>query len=108
MAANRRLILAPSAADDLEDIYLHISTDNPVAARHQVERILKTAAGICDFPDMGIARFRLSPNLRSVVEGTYVVFYYPSDDRIEIVRVLHGRRDIEREMLSFITSHLRH
>jgi toxin ParE1/3/4 len=107
MAGRRRLILAPAAASDLDGIYLHIYEDSPTAASGQAERILKTAHGLCDFPDIGRARPHLSPALRSVVQGSYVVFYYLHDDRIEVVRVLHSRMDIEREMLSFLTRHFR-
>ena len=106
MAASRRLLFAPSAAADLEEIYSHISEEAPSAARNQVKRILGTADSLREFPEMGQARDRLSPGLRSVVKDNYVIFYYLNDDRIEIVRVLHGRRDVENEMLSFITEQL--
>lgn len=34
-------------------------------------------------------------NLRSHPHGNYVIFYRPIGDGIEIVRVLHGARDID-------------
>jgi len=43
---------------------------------------------------MGRARPELGHGLRSFVVGQYVVFYRPSTKGIEIVRVLHGARDI--------------
>ena len=107
MAERRRLIVAPSAARDLEEIWLHIADDNPSAARRQVARILSAADGLRDFPDMGKARDRLASGLRSLVEAPYVIFYYPHPNRIEIVRVFHGRQDIENEMLSFVRRYFR-
>ena len=46
-------------------------------------------------PMMGRARDELAPRVRSVPFGRYVVFYVPLDDGIDVVRVLHGARDID-------------
>ena len=102
MTARRRLIIAPSASADLEGIWLHIAADNPDAARNQITRILTRADMLRDFPEMGLDRSRLAPSLRSIVEQPYVVFYYPRDYQIEIVRVFHGRQDIEAEFTAFL------
>lgn len=40
------------------------------------------------------ARPDLAPRLRSSTVGNCIVFYRPIDDGIEVVRVLHGARDI--------------
>ena len=47
---------------------------------------------------MGPARFRHFPALRYFSFENYLIIYRPLDDRdgIELVRVLHGARDIER------------
>lgn len=107
MVARRRLGIAPSALRDLEDIASHIREHDPAAAARQVEHILRKADGLREYPEMGIARERLAPGLRSVVEAPYIVFYYPHPDRIEIVRVFHRRQDVEHEMLSFISRYFR-
>lgn len=39
------------------------------------------------------ARDEILPGLRSVVVHPYTVFYRVRDDTVEIVRVLHERRD---------------
>jgi toxin ParE1/3/4 len=36
-------------------------------------------------------------NLRSFPAKGYVIFYQPTDDGVEISRVLHGSRDIQSE-----------
>lgn len=44
---------------------------------------------------LGRARADLAPNLRSVPEGSYVIlFRYAAADRLEVVRILHGSRDL--------------
>ena len=49
---------------------------------------------------MGRVRSELAPELRSFPVGRYVVFYLPCPDGIDIVRVLHGARDIETVLQS--------
>jgi toxin ParE1/3/4 len=51
-------------------------------------------------PDIGEARSELLPVLRCLVEGRYVIFYRrleSGDVPVEIVRVIHGARDIRPE-----------
>jgi toxin ParE1/3/4 len=47
-------------------------------------------------PLAGRARDELIPGLRSVPHGRYVIFYLPIEDGVEIVRLLHGARDLRR------------
>ena len=44
---------------------------------------------------LGRARNEPAPGVRSFPVGRYVVFYVPLDDGIDVVRVLHGARDID-------------
>lgn len=44
---------------------------------------------------MGRMREILSAGLRSFPVGRYVIFYRPLQDGIDVVRVLHGTRDLE-------------
>jgi toxin ParE1/3/4 len=46
-------------------------------------------------PDMGRSRPELAPEVRSFPVGQYVIFYVPLAKAVDIVRVLHGARDIE-------------
>ena len=46
-------------------------------------------------PMMGRGREELAPGVRSFAFGKYVVFFSPLPDGIDVVRVLHGARDIE-------------
>ena len=54
---------------------------------------------LCDHPHIGSLRFAFEleiPNLRSwpLQRFPYLLFYVPDDDRIDIWRVLHARRDV--------------
>jgi toxin ParE1/3/4 len=46
-------------------------------------------------PTMGRACEDLAPSVRSFPVGRYVVFHVPIEDGIDVVRVLHGARDID-------------
>jgi toxin ParE1/3/4 len=48
-----------------------------------------------DFPLMGPSRDDLRPGFRMLVAGEYVILYRAMQDRVEIIRVLHGRRDLD-------------
>jgi toxin ParE1/3/4 len=43
------------------------------------------------------ARDELSRGIRSLAFGRYAVFFEPSRDGIDVVRVLHGSRDIDEQ-----------
>ncbi len=90
----KRVLFAPAAESDLEMIHDYIAAANPAAAAALVARLEDLAARLADAPGMGRARPDLLPNLRSFPLGSYLLFYRPSGNGIEIVRVLHGARDI--------------
>ena len=47
-------------------------------------------------PLAGEARPELASDVRSFPVGNYVIFYRPFEDGIEVLRILHGSRDIPR------------
>ena len=47
---------------------------------------------------MGRARDELAPGLRSLVVRQYVLFYRVAPDAVQVVRILHGKRDIDSLM----------
>jgi len=44
----------------------------------------------------GEARPDLGASVRSFPVGNYVIFYRPMEDGIQVIRVLHGSRDVSR------------
>jgi toxin ParE1/3/4 len=89
-----RVIHAPQAIEDLIDIVLHISRRNPAAASRFSDDVDQKCRRLAQFPGLGAACEELAPGLRQVSLGKYVLFYRPTDDGIELIRVLHGARDI--------------
>lgn len=90
-----RLLKRPEAEADLEEIWWHIAQDSPDNADRFLDRIQEKCATLAGFPGMGSKRDELMPTLRSLPVGNYLVFHLPLEDGAEIIRVLHGSRDIE-------------
>ena len=79
---------------DRVEIALRIARDNPAAADRLLETVDEKCRLLARMPEMGRQRFDLAQNLRSLPVGDYVIFYRPVPDGIQVIRVLHGARDI--------------
>jgi toxin ParE1/3/4 len=90
-----RVLKRPLAESDLDDIWWYIAQDNPEAADRLLDRIEERCGALARFPEMGVRREELMPDLRSLPVGSYLIFYLPIEHGIEIVRVLPGMRDID-------------
>jgi toxin ParE1/3/4 len=88
---------SPQAEIDLTSIWDYIAADNVKAADALLVRIEEHFDMLAQTPLAGRARNELAPNLRSFPVGNYVIFYVPVSDGIEVVRVMHGRQDIDAD-----------
>jgi toxin ParE1/3/4 len=89
--------LSDPAREDLRDIWYSISRDrDDRTADRLVTQILDKCRDHAQFPEGGRLREELSAGLRSFNVKPYVVFYRPFEDRIMVLRILHGRRDLKR------------
>jgi toxin ParE1/3/4 len=85
----------PQAAEDILEIWDYIAEDSADAADRWLDRLDAQLQLMATQPLMGRARPELDADLRSLPIGRYVVFYAPTADGIDVVRVLHSARDIE-------------
>ena len=92
-----KIFVADEADADLLQIFRYLSERNPAAAESIAREIDRKFDNLSHFPFIGRSRATLGPGVRSVVASPYVIFYTVERDRIIIVRVLHGRRDIDAE-----------
>jgi toxin ParE1/3/4 len=90
----RRLLLAPKAAADLEEIAEYIARDNPARAASFVAELQAKCQTIFAAPKIFPARSDLAPGLRMAVHGRYLVFFREcrGQNAVRIERVLHGAR----------------
>jgi toxin ParE1/3/4 len=102
----RRLVVLPRADADVVEIFARIAADDVAAADRFKTTVHRECAILTQFPEFGRARRyrgRDVGDLRSFpLSGfrNWLVFYRVRSDVIEIVRVLHGARDLRRALRS--------
>jgi len=90
------LIISPEAEQDLLDIWLYIAEDSSVNADRFLDRLEGKALKLAEFTEIGIDRPELAADLKSFPVDRYVLYYRANTGGIELIRVLHGSRDINR------------
>lgn len=95
------VVWSPRSRSDLIEIYLRIAGEQPKAAERYLDRIEQRADVLAQHPRLGRRRPDIRPATRMLVEAPYVILYETipdSDsgpvDRVEIVRVVDGRRNL--------------
>jgi plasmid stabilization system protein ParE len=93
----RRAYLRDAANTDLLDIFDWIATlsQDVGLAQRFVERLRERCDELAAlFGPPGRERDELGPGLRSVAWKRYVIVFRYGPTQLEVVRILHGRRDI--------------
>jgi len=89
--------LSPEASQDIIEIYEYIAQDSVEAAERLREELLEALRGLAEMPGKGHRREDLSkrPVLFWPVRS-YQIIYRSSGVPLDIVAVLHGKRNIRR------------
>ena len=93
-----RVDVSHRARSDILDIHSFIAEHSPAAADRMLIRFSQRFDELREFPLLGRDRSEFGPSLRGLLIEGYVAFYIVETDRVVIVRVIDGRRDIEQEM----------
>ncbi|MDR1935436.1 MAG: type II toxin-antitoxin system RelE/ParE family toxin, partial [Candidatus Accumulibacter sp.] len=81
------------ARDDLARIIRHIASENPAAARRMKRLLEEAVLPAAGHPYLYRHSERV-PGLREIVaHPNYVLLYHVAADRIEVVNVVHTRRE---------------
>ncbi|MEI9418973.1 type II toxin-antitoxin system RelE/ParE family toxin [Mesorhizobium sp. Cs1321R2N1] len=91
--------LLPQATVDLESIGDYIANHDPRAAVRLVDALERRWDLLTLHPFSGAPRDDIAPGIRHLIVGEYLTLYRVGGDAIEILRVLHGRRNIEADDL---------
>lgn len=87
-----RIFWEEDAEADLDRIFEYILEDNPEAALRVVETIRETVQILIEHPHLGRGG-RVADTRELIIPGTpYIVPYQVVEDRIILLRVLHGAR----------------
>ncbi len=89
-----KLIRSKRARQDLIDIWLYVAGDSPDAADALLDAIDEKCKLLTMHPNLGPERNDIRIGLRYLREGQYLILYQIDSQVIRIVRVLHGRRDL--------------
>jgi toxin ParE1/3/4 len=88
------------ARADLIQIWVDIALDNQAAADRVYERLEARVKILERFPEAGMARPDIAKEARVLVESPYLILYRLVSGGVQIVRVLHGARDIDDSLFS--------
>ena len=89
------IVKRPRAELDLLDIWDYIADDSLDRADEFLDRVEGKLQTLARNPGLGRRREELLTGLHSFPIGNYVVFYLEIENSIDVIRVLHGSRDIE-------------
>ena len=87
--------ISPRASEDLTEIWSYIADDSVANADAFIDKLYETMEVLSRQPGSGRRREELASGIQSFPFGRYIIFYRAVTSGIEIVRVLHGARDIE-------------
>lgn len=87
------------ADEDLIEIWTHIAADSATAADRVLDAIEARWQQLARHPYSGVARDDIAPGIRQLVAGPYLTLYRLADEGIEIVRVMHGKRKVDRSAI---------
>lgn len=97
------LVLAPEAEYDLAAILTHLRREaGPLVAEKYRLRMAQSIRRLCLFPESGAPRAVFGETMRMAIVYPYLLFYEyrPDDDQVILLRILHGKSDLEDELPS--------
>lgn len=92
-----RVVFAPEARRDLEDILVYLAPETGVVpARNYVGRIRSYCTGFSTFPERGMRREDIRPSLRLVgYRKKATIAFTVEKDLVTILRIFHRGRNID-------------
>lgn len=89
------------AKNDLKQIYDYIARDSKFYAQKVSSEIVDKSEILKDFAEIGrIVPEIGNPNVRELIIYSYRLIYEISSNRIEILALVHGKRNFSSEMLN--------
>ena len=97
--ARHQLVISPAAKNDLKDIYQYgLRQWGKSQSESYLSTIKKPFWLLTQQPLMGTDRPELLPDTRSLPIESHTLFYRVTTNRVEIIRILHGRQDPQRHL----------
>lgn len=87
----------PAAMHDMADILEYVSEESETRGLEILGALFRQANLLVESPWIGRSRHDdLGPGIRSIPVGSYLLFYRVKSDGVEVLRVFHGARDLQR------------
>jgi toxin ParE1/3/4 len=86
------------ALADLTHIRDYIAQDSPIYAEQFIRRIFNATDKLVDFPHIGRKvpeAVDVPEEVRELIHQGYRIVYWIVTDRIQVLAVIHGARDVE-------------
>ena len=80
------------AQNDAIEIWTYIAIENEAAADRVIDQIDDRIKSLSFMTHSGTAMPFVRPEVRRTVVGRYSIYYRPIEDGIEVLRILHERR----------------
>lgn len=80
---------------DLAAIWRYIAEDSENAADKIARMIIDRVRQLALNPYLGPRREDIAPGVRHLTSGSYLILYRVHADQIEILRILHGSRNMD-------------
>ncbi len=94
-----KVLRSPLADADLHEIAEHIAADNPSAAYDWLIALEDLFRLLASQPLIGESyQSRRWGLLRRFCHGSYVIYYRPITEGVDILRVVHGARDDRQQL----------
>jgi toxin ParE1/3/4 len=93
-----RLRIAPQAEADLDSIWYYVATESASVeiADRLVDSLTSRFLLLARHPYVGRSReHEFGPGMRSLAVSEYVIVYTVEHGAVHVLRVVHGRRDLE-------------
>lgn len=84
---------------DLVDIHEEIFPVNKEGALRLLNAIEMRCKGLAEMPNSGRNRHELFPDMQSVAEGNYTIYFKATDYGILVIRILHCKQETDRFFL---------
>ena len=89
--------LSSEADQDISDIFDYTEAEFGLyQAVSYITALDECFTQLVENPEFGRERDEIREELRSITSSSHIVFYCILEDRIRIVRVLHGSRDLPK------------
>jgi plasmid stabilization system protein ParE len=102
-----KVLWAPIAELDLEEIVLYIAEENPIDASSVLDRIEEKAGNLIRHPEKGtvvpeLKKFFIKSYLQ-VVEKPWRIIYRINNNLVYVISIIDNRRDLEELLIQRIT-----